>query len=100
LAPPGAGELALVDLGDEGLDGGERGRDGRAQLLGRGQLGRAEPVVADHALFVGIGEPSGSSTKAITVVPCFIGPASRTTLPPRALIAAQAAWASGTASAT
>ena len=35
--------------------------------------------------------PSGSSTKAITVVPCCIGPASRTTLPPRALICAQAA---------
>jgi hypothetical protein len=34
--------------------------------------------------------PSGSSTKAITVVPCFIGPAGRVTLPPLAATAAQA----------
>jgi hypothetical protein len=35
--------------------------------------------------------PSGSVTNAITVVPCFIGPASRTTVPPCALIFSQAA---------
>ena len=40
--------------------------------------------------------PSGSSTKAITVLPCFIGPGSRTTRPPWPAIPAQVAWMSST----
>ena len=36
----------------------------------------------------------------MTVVPCFIGPASRTTLPPRARMSLHAFAASSTSSAT
>jgi hypothetical protein len=43
--------------------------------------------------------PSGSSTKAITVVPPFTGPASRETLPPASRMRLQAAAASSTSSA-
>jgi len=35
-------------------------------------------------------QPYGPSTKAITVPPCFIGPAGRVTRPPLAATASQA----------
>ena len=40
--------------------------------------------------------PSGSSTKARMLAPCSMGPASRTTLPPLALICSQALYTSFT----
>ena len=50
----GAGDGARVDLGGKIFDRSECGGD-RVGQLGRGrELRRAEPVVADHALLVGI----------------------------------------------
>ena len=53
-------------------------------------------VERDDSSISSILYPSGSSTKAITVLPCFIGPGSRTTRPPWPAIPAQVAWMSST----
>ena len=52
----GTGDLALVDAGGEILDGGQRRGDGVRDFLVRRQLRRAQPVMADHAVLIGIGD--------------------------------------------
>jgi len=51
-----AGDGAGVDLGREILDGGERAGDLLRQLLRRSEVRGAQPIVADHAVLVGIGD--------------------------------------------
>ena len=54
-----AHDLALMHLGGEGLDGFQRGGDGGAEFgIGR-QFGCAQPIVADHAVLVGVGDGAG-----------------------------------------
>ena len=63
-----------------------------ADLLGALPPQRSPPPAAPSARWMSsILYPSGSVTKAMTVLPPFTGPASRVTLPPAALILSQAA---------
>jgi len=60
--PEGAGggaAFAGVDIGGEGFDGGDGAGDFGAEFGGGGAGGVAEPVMADHALFIGIGDGAG-----------------------------------------
>jgi hypothetical protein len=51
-----AGDGAGVDLGREILDGSKRAGDLLRQLLRRCEMWRTQPVVADHAVLVGVGD--------------------------------------------
>ncbi len=53
------GDLAAVDGGGEVLDIGLGLLDFLAQFRGGRKRGIAQPVVADHALFVGVGDGAG-----------------------------------------
>ena len=59
------GDAAGVDLLRELLEGGEWLGDGAPQLLGRSQRGIPQPIVADHAAFVGIGDRAGLDRRQI-----------------------------------
>ena len=51
-------DLRRVDLGGERLDRRERAADLRRDLGGWGEVWRAQPVVADHPVFIGVGDRS------------------------------------------
>ena len=58
-ATVGRRDLAGVDFHREVLEVGERAGDGLFQLRRGGEVGVAQPVVADHAAFVGVGDGTG-----------------------------------------
>ena len=58
LATGGGGDIAGVDVGGELKGGGEGGGDLGLEV-GGGEGGVAQPVVADHAVFVGVGDFTG-----------------------------------------
>lgn len=58
FATSGGGDIAGVDVGGE-LEGGGEGGGDLGLEIGRGEGGVAQPVVADHAVFVGVGDFTG-----------------------------------------
>lgn len=82
-----AGEQQIPGAVAEAIGGGGEAGGGAGKGVGRHG---AQAAVAGAASWISSTRyPSGSSTKAITVEPCFIGPGGRTTLPPFSAMAPQ-----------